>query len=234
MIDLHCHILPGVDDGSPDLQTSLRMAQMAVDDGVSHIVATPHVKHEGVDDMDLARQVAQLNGQLLLHGIPLTVLTGGDVVAALPPQLAGRFTINNTPYILLEFPHSHLPAEAEKTLFEWQAAGLRPIITHPERNPTILRNPDRLRHLVEVGALVQVTAGSLTGEFGQACRACAIYLLEAGLVHFLASDGHSSEFRKPLLSHGQQLAAGIIGEGPARALVTTNPEAVIFGKDFHV
>ncbi|MEZ4485396.1 MAG: CpsB/CapC family capsule biosynthesis tyrosine phosphatase [Syntrophotaleaceae bacterium] len=126
--------------------------------------------------------------------------------------------------------HSHLPLNANEMVFELLLAGLMPIITHPERNPSILRDPNRLFSLVEAGCLVQITASSLTGNFGADSKDCAEYPLKRGQVHFLATDAHSANHRRPILSEGLQAAAALIGEEAAMRLVMDNPAAVLNGE----
>lgn len=229
MIDVHCHILPSMDDGSSSMEESLAMARIAFADGIRTIVATPHVKNDIPAPAVIAEKIRMLAGLLRQEGLPLEILPGGDVAFMLPVEVVSRYTVNKTAYVLLEFPHSHLPAHAEQTIFEWQLAGLRPIITHPERNPSILNHPDSLERLVGAGALVQVTAGSLAGDFGVDVQSCAGYLVTSGWVHILASDGHSSRHRLPRLSEGLQAAARLIGEAEAFKLVRDNPATVISG-----
>jgi protein-tyrosine phosphatase len=233
MIDIHCHILPAVDDGSASLDESLAMVEIAVADGISHIVATPHIKGEVHSPQFLQQQVADFNAVLKKRGYPLQILTGADVSAMLPPGVLARYTINGGNYFLLEFPHSHMPRNASELVFQMLLAGLRPIITHPERNPSIIRDPELLFSLVDAGCLVQLTAGSLVGDFGADARDCASYLLRMKQVHFLASDAHSATHRLPVLSEGTKAAAAIIGEDAARSLVTTNPAAIIAGRDLN-
>jgi protein-tyrosine phosphatase len=230
MIDIHCHILPGIDDGPKELADSLEMAEIAAADGIRHIVATPHVKSEILSPAFLEEKVRQLNDKLQRVFSPLQVLRGADVSAVLPPELLARYTINKGPYCLLEFPHSHLPRNAEELVFRILVAGLRPIITHPERNPSVVRDPELLFRLIDAGGLVQITAGSLTGGFGANARECAAYLLKKGKVHFLATDAHSPTHRRPVLSPAVKEATAIIGYSAALDLVTTNPSAVIAGR----
>jgi protein-tyrosine phosphatase len=234
MIDVHCHILPSIDDGSSSMEESLAMARIAAADGIRTIVATPHVKNDIPLPSLIADKINLLTSLLKQEDIPINILAGGDVASILPIEVVSLYTINRTNYVLLEFPHSHLPATAEQTIFEWQLAGLRPIITHPERNPSILKHPDSLERLVEAGALVQVTAGSLTGVFGVDVQACASYLVSTGWVHILASDGHSSNYRLPQLSESMRVAAQLIGEEAALRLVQDNPAAVISGRELDV
>jgi protein-tyrosine phosphatase len=230
MVDIHCHILPGVDDGPEDLAGSLKMAEIAAADGITQIVATPHVKDENLSRGFFEERIRQFNEKLRRINSPPEVFLGADVSSALPPGIQARYTINKGPYFLLEFPHSHLPRNAEEILFRILLTRLRPIITHPERNPSIIRNPDLLFRLVEAGALVQVTAGSLTGLFGVDADHCTRYLLRRGMVHFIATDAHSPRHRRPVLSQAAEEAASIIGQTAALALVTSNPKAVVEGR----
>jgi protein-tyrosine phosphatase len=234
MIDVHCHILPSMDDGSSSMEESLAMARIAVADGIRTIVATPHVNNVIPTPELIAEKIALLTDVLKREGLSIDILPGGDVASILPVEIVSLYTVNRTRYVLLEFPHSHLPANAEQILFEWQLAGLCPIITHPERNPSILKRPDCLARFVDAGALVQVTAGSLTGTFGVDVQACASHLISCGWVHILASDGHSSHYRLPRLTEGVRVAAQLIGEEAALKLVQDNPAAVIAGRELDV
>ncbi len=235
MIDLHCHILPGLDDGPTDIGESIEMARIAAADGVKTIVAAPHIYHPGLPEAagkaDLSEvideKVEQLNRCLTSEKILVEILPGGEVSSFLPPDSCQRFTINHTSYLIVEFPHSHLPVNAREIIFNMAVSGLRPIISHPERNPSVIQNPERLHTLVQSGALVQITAGSLTGEFGRETQACAQYLLRQHMVSFLASDGHSVNGRPPILSEAFKTVKKHFGKETATALFTTNPEAVL-------
>ncbi len=232
MIDIHCHILPDIDDGPATFEQSLAMARMAAEDGVDVIVATPHVNEQLYDPVEISRRASWLRHLMRLENIPLTLLTGADVNTVFAPQQVKQFTINETDYILVEFPHTHLPASAKNILFQFRIHGMKPIITHPERNPSIKAKPSLLLELLDDGIFVQVTAGSVAGEFGRGAEKCAHYLLAKGVVDVLASDGHSPEYRKPLLSHGMKAAAEILGEEEARKLVFTNPMKIIANMSF--
>jgi len=231
MIDIHCHILWNIDDGPVDFDGSLAMARLAAKDGTRQLVATPHI-HDTQQSLEIITdKVARLNLALRDENIDLEVLCGGDNLYNLGAENLARFSINGTRYSLMEFPHSHLPANADDAIFEALNHGLVPIITHPERNPSIARNPKLIFSMIESGALVQLTAASLTGGFGPAARACSRYLLKQKRVHFLASDGHSVENRPPLLSAGLKAAAKIIGKDAARKLVFENPYKIVRGHD---
>lgn len=229
MIDLHCHILAAIDDGPDDISQSMEMARIAIADGITTIVATPHVKNTILPATAIREKVAAFNSRLADENIPLAILAGADVYALLSPSLFSGLTINNTPYILIEFPHSHLPRNAHEILFKMIAQGYRPIITHPERNGSVLQNPALLFRLLKIPALIQITGDSLCGNFGPEIQACAIHLLENDAVHFIATDAHSPHYRRPILSAALQTATRIIGRERAMRLVDDNPQAVING-----
>lgn len=226
MIDIHCHILPGIDDGADRLQTSLAMATMAAQDGITTVIATPHTDGVTVNQRVVQQAVDQLNTELARQGIDLEVAAGYEIPAELVCDLQS-YTIADSCYILVEFPHQYLPEDAVETMYTLVQAGRKPIIAHPERNGSVLRNPDLLRDLVAVGSMVQLTAASVTGEFGPDIQHCANYLLRNQLVHFLATDSHSPTFRKPVLSPARKAAARLIGREQANKLVVDNPQAIL-------
>lgn len=234
MIDVHCHILPAVDDDGPRyLKDVLEMARIAAADGIRRIVATPHVKNV-IHTADFIReQVESFNRELRANGIDLEVLPGAEVSALLESDRLFEYTLNGSDYVLLEFPHSQLPQNARQIVFNAFLEGVHPIIPHPERNPSIVQRPELAFELVEAGALLQVTAESLVGGFGPDARACALHLLRNGMVHILATDAHSSRWRRPVLSEGVRVAARIVGDAAARDMVEANPAAVIAGEPLH-
>ncbi|MBM4761469.1 CpsB/CapC family capsule biosynthesis tyrosine phosphatase [Bacillus sp. B15-48] len=197
MIDIHCHILAGIDDGAQKLEDSLAMAREAVAEGITTIIATPHHKngrYENPREIIVAK-VAELNKSLQVANIPLTVLVGQE--PAINGELLADYEnnklvpLNETQYVFVEFPSSHVPRYAEKMLFDLQLKGLVPVIVHPERNAEIVERPERLLTLVDKGALAQLTAGSVCGKFGKKIKRFSEQLIEANLVHFLASDAHN-------------------------------------------
>jgi protein-tyrosine phosphatase len=230
VIDIHCHILPGIDDGPQHIDESLEMAKIASLDGITTIVATPHIKEPPYPSEDIETKVAVLNDRLTEKGIPVTVLQGADVSSTVDVSLLHGYTINKTRYILIEFPHLYLPGNAKEIIFRLMMHGYRPIITHPERNLSILENPKLFLELLDTGLLVQITADSLTGAFGLDIRECASYFLKKGVVNFIATDGHSSRERRPELSGAVRTASRIIGKEQADRLVTLNPGNVVQGK----
>lgn len=233
MIDLHCHILPGIDDGAETVDDSAAMAKVALEDGVRTIVATPHGVEWAYtgDEVETRTRVADLGLELAARGLELEVLPGLEVFITpdTPAHHAqGRvYTMNGSRYMLVEFPLSVFPSYVEQILFELQLRQLVPVIAHPERNSTIAADPQRLLRLVERGMLVQVTAGSILGIFGARTRETAESLLTRRLAHVIASDAHSAGGRAPVLSAAMRRASELIGEEAARAMVTSVPAAIL-------
>lgn len=231
MIDLHCHILPHIDDGSDSFEESVAMARIAAEDGIAAIVATPHLNEKLYDPMEISRRVHWLNHLLRTAHIPVSIFQGAEVSVVFRPSQVEAFTINDTSYVLIEFPHSHLPWNARDIVANFVTSGFKPIIAHPERNLTIRDKPKALLDVLMDSCYVQVTAGSLTGEFGKAAQDCAIQLLRAGVVDILATDAHSATCRKPCLSAGVRTAAEIVGSDVAQNMVLGVPAKVIAGLD---
>lgn len=201
MIDIHTHILPGIDDGAQTEEDSLNMAKLAVEQGIHTIIATPHHKngsYENVRDSILT-YTEILNELFQSHGLPLTLLAGqetrinGDMVEGL--ENGEILPLNDTQYVFVEFSASHVPNYAKQVLFDIQLAGYIPIIVHPERNQELLERPDKLYNFVRNGALTQITAGSLVGKFGKNIQKFSHQLIEANLTHFIASDAHNTTTR---------------------------------------
>lgn len=232
MIDLHCHILPGVDDGPADLEGAIAMARVAVADGTTRLAATPHAPFSGLSRAQIVEHVKRLQETLDREGIDLELLVGADAATSMGVEAMLDHPLHNGPYLLIEFPHTHLPADARETVFELLSNDRIPIFTHPERNPSVLRSPEMVGEMVEAGCLVQITAESLTGGFGPESRACARHLLRQGWVHLLASDGHSADWRPPILSKGVKAAGKLIGRAEALRLVVDNPLKILAGQEF--
>jgi protein-tyrosine phosphatase len=197
VIDLHCHILPGIDDGAQSLSDSINMARKAVEQGIHAIVASPHhmnSRYENPKQLIIDR-VEELNKKLMEENIDLKILPGQEVRVhgeMLEGYKAGEILpVNHTPYVLVEFPSNHVPGYSEKLFYDLQMNGLTPVIVHPERNQEIIERSDILYQLVEKGALTQVTAGSVCGDFGKKIKNFTMQLIEANLTHFIASDAHN-------------------------------------------
>jgi protein-tyrosine phosphatase len=197
MIDIHCHILPGVDDGAQSLSDSIEMAKRAVEQGIHTIVASPHHKNSRYENLkkEIIDGVKELNEALRLEKIDLEVLPGqevrihGEILEGY--ELGDILPVNHTPYVLVEFPSSHVPRYTEKLFYDLQMKGLVPVIVHPERNQEIIERSDILYQLVKKGALTQVTAASISGDFGKKIKNFSLQLVEANLTHFIASDAHN-------------------------------------------
>ena len=237
MVDIHCHLVPGIDDGAKNLDQSLEMARMAVDDGIGVIVVTPHqlgnFQHNTGDKIRNATQ--QLQIELQRNGIPLRVLPGGDVrieESMISKLLSGEaMTLaDQKRHVLLELPHE-LYFPLEPILQQLGRHKMVGILSHPERNQGLLRQRDLLPQLVDAGCLMQVTAGSLVGGMGQECQELAVWMLERGLVHFLATDAHGPKSRRPLLQRAYAEAAKIVDERTAYELCVFNPGCVALGRD---
>ena len=234
MIDLHSHVLPGLDDGAQTLADSLQLAQAAFEDGVRAMAATPHVRSDywtTAEQMEAG--VAIVRAALAETAIGLEVVPGGeialDVLSTLSREDLARFTLGGSGrYLLVEFPYSGWPLDLEQQVFELVATGLTPVMAHPERNGEVQENPRRLARAVSGGALVQVTAASLDGRVGRSAKAAAERLLELELAHVLASDAHAPDIRAVGLTD----ACEAVGDdGLARWLVEDAPAAILAGED---
>ena len=237
MIDIHHHLLPGIDDGSKDLATSIAMIRMAVDDGITHIVATPHASHNfGYDrprNQALLQQLrealpAELAGRITL-GLGCDFHLNYENVED-AQQHRTRYTINETEYLLVELPDFNVPNRLDEVLYNLRVAGLTPILTHPERNATLQRTPERLQEWLGSGLLLQITAGSITGAFGGKAKELAWKLLRSNSVHFIATDAHDTARRPPRLSEAHLQVEKRLGKPLADRLCIDNPLAVFEGR----
>jgi protein-tyrosine phosphatase len=234
MVDLHCHILPGLDDGPAAIEESLAMAESAIADGITHVVATPHSSNAHFFDYARVRKVRdELQEQI---GDRLKLATGCDFHLN-PENLnalradAPRFCVNQHDYLLVEFNEFSIPPSMDQTLHEIQLAGLRPVITHPERNGILRAQPERLKTWVRLGCFVQVTGGSLTGGFGPGAQQDALRWIGEGLVHFVASDAHNTRTRPLRLQPAFDAVASRFGKEKAQALFQENPWAAFEGRE---
>lgn len=233
MIDIHCHILPGLDDGAETIEEARAMAEMAIADGITHIVGTPHANEVYRFTPELIRQrcgelQTQFEGRLVLA-------TGCDFHLSFENlqdirQDATRYTLNQKDYLLVEFADFSIPPSMDQALHELQLAGLRPVITHPERNPLIRTQPERLFQWLRQGCYAQITAGSVLGRWGSSAKEAARRWLDAGAVHFLASDAHNTTSRPLKLKETFDLVAKTSGAHVAQALLVDNPLAAFEGR----
>jgi protein-tyrosine phosphatase len=234
MVDIHCHILPGLDDGPDSIEVSLAMAESAIADGITHVVATPHSSSQHTFDYARVREVRDELQQKI--GSRLILATGCDFhlnpenLEALRAD-APRFCINQKEYVLVEFNEYSIPPSMDQTLHEIQLMGLRPVITHPERNAILRVQTERLAKWIRQGCFVQVTAGSLTGVFGPSAQKDALRWLGDGMVHIVASDAHNTRGRPLKLRPAFDLVQKEFGKEKARGLFFENPMAAFEGRE---
>lgn len=232
MIDIHSHIVWGLDDGAASIEDSLAMLSTAWQDGITDIVATPHSNAEyNFHPALLRRRREELAGH---EGTPVIHLgcefqLNSDNISSLLDS-PSSYTVNAGQYLLLEFPDLHIGRHTESILRQLLDAGIVPIVAHPERNPLLQRDLDRLESWIELGCLAQVTARSITGGFGGAANSAALRLLDRGLVHVVASDAHDNEYRPPTLSAAYQDVRARFGEDVAELLFTDNPRGIVEGR----
>jgi protein-tyrosine phosphatase len=238
VIDLHCHFLPGIDDGAQTLEESLELARAAVAAGIHIAVMTPHV-HPGRYEND-ARSIAKLCGafgQVLAHrGIALGVRIGGEV--RISEEIMRMVDEEQIPYLgesggfrimLLEFPHSHIIVGTQQLLAWLLDRKIRPLIAHPERNREVMRDPEKLEPFIQMGCLLQLTGGSILGRFGKPAQECAVRLIERDWAAVVATDSHNMVHRPPDLDDAYAALVRLGGEPLARALTTDNPAKLIMG-----
>ena len=236
MIDLHCHLLPGIDDGPATMSEALQLAEQAVEDGVTHSVVTPHI-HKGRwsnEAANIADVVGVFRERLVEEGIPLFVGYAAEVrigIELIPMIERHRIPFlgewNDEHVLLLELPHSHIPTGTQRVVSWLLKNNIRPMIAHPERNKDVMRNITKLSPLIELGCLFQVTAGSVAGQFGEKAQVRARELLEMGVVTILASDAHHPKTRPVNLLQGYQAAKDLVGETEALKLVRQNPVKLV-------
>lgn len=238
MIDLHSHILPGLDDGPAELEGSLELARTALASGTTAIAATPHIdSHFRLGPEDRDAPLATLRRALAEHGIPLRIVPGGEIALDRYLDLTGdeleRLRLGDGPFLLLESPLSNAAGAFDRFLATLLDRGVRVLLAHPERCPDFQRRPERLAELVRGGALAQVTAGSLAGRFGSTVQDAALHLLAEGLVHDICSDAHSATRRGPDLRPGLEAAERELPGAHALAdwLAVDVPQAIITGAE---
>jgi protein-tyrosine phosphatase len=238
MLDLHCHILPGVDDGAPDTEVSVDMASTAVADGINMMVATPHINFDfELDPHEIGRRVGELNLALVERDIPLGVLPGAEIaisrLGALDQEVLRMLRLGGGPYLLVESPYAGSTPYLEDLLFDLDIQGFGTILAHPERCPMFERDRERLARLVERGVLCSVTAGSMAGQFGRRVKAFAVHMFRAGLVHDVASDAHDDHRRRAELTWAfDELESDLPGiSEQAEWFTDVAPRAIVSGAE---
>jgi protein-tyrosine phosphatase len=236
MIDIHHHLLWGMDDGAATVETSVEMARMAAADGITHIVCSPHANGKyAYEPEKIAAKIAELQRLIdsekldlkLGHGCDFHLSYENIQEAKLDPA---RFSINGLGYLLVEVPDYGLPPGLTETFYQLQLGGLTPILTHPERNPTLQSDLPKLAEWMRGGVLVQVTAGSVMGRMGKHAHRTAHELLANRWVHFLATDAHNTTSRVPKMQEAFDVVAKRYGPEYARLLCVSNPLAAFMGK----
>jgi protein-tyrosine phosphatase len=233
VIDIHCHILPGVDDGAKSWEIAVEMCRMAAADGITHMVATPHANDRyPYDRPQLQAKLDQLRDRI---GNTPELSLGSDFhlsYESLQDLLNHplRYTINGSRYLLVELSDFSIPTNLSDCFLRLGDLGVTAVITHPERNALLRQSPQRVLEWVELGCVVQVTANALTGFWGTGVARTAAWLLEREAVHVLASDAHDAQHRVPVLSRARDAVSQALGAEVAQAMVEANPRAILAGQ----
>jgi protein-tyrosine phosphatase len=233
MVDIHCHILPGIDDGPDTWETTAAMCRMAARDGITHIVATPHCDGDYIYDRehftDMLGTLSEIAGEWLTFTIGCDFhLSPCNLEDAINDPR--RFVVGDTPYLMIEFDHYSIPANAGEQLLAILSRGMVPIITHPERNAFLMKNLDTVERFVHEGCLLQVTANAITGFWGPMSKQAAEELVQKKMVHIVATDAHDLRVRPPVLSEARKAVSSLAGPKVAEALFVNNPSAVVSGR----
>jgi protein-tyrosine phosphatase len=238
MVDVHHHLLWGLDDGAKDLEISVAMAKASAADGVTHIVCTPHANGTYLYQPEVnAAKTRELQARLDAEGVAVKIGIGCDFHLSYDNILEAKgdpkkFSVNGLGYLMVELPDYGVPRGLTETFYELQLAGLTPVLTHPERNPTLQQDLNRLAEWMRGGVLVQVTGDSVTGRMGKTAEKISHELLKKRWVHFLATDAHNVSSRPPRLSEARAVVAKKYGAEYAEALTQVNPLAAFEGKPF--
>jgi len=232
-IDIHCHIIPGIDDGALNYDVAIKMLRIAQKNGTEKIIATPHYVHGNTryGYSTIIEKCAELNHIAQIHGLDIRVYPGCEVF--ITPELIDLYeqklieTLAGSEYMLVEFPLISIPIYTDDILYQLQLKGITPIIAHPERYSEIQNNIMLLDNYVSRGIQVQINSGSITGMYGMEAKKTALRLLEQGLVHYVASDAHSDRTRSPDLSKAAKIAERKFGSRVREDLFTSNPMKLI-------
>jgi len=222
MIDIHNHILPGVDDGAKDMEQSVAMARIAEKDGITDIIATPHITDPYLTVEEINSRVALLNRELAANNIGVRIHAGAEIPFSMLDNRSCRIGLAGSKNLLVELPVHCIPSQAAKLFRFIKSEGYTVIIAHPERNMSVNRNVERLVTLLGPGVMAQITADSLIGRMGEPARACARYLVKKGAATFIATDAHNDSTRPPLLSPALS-AIRTVKNSQAKKLVFDNP-----------
>ncbi|MBS4223306.1 tyrosine-protein phosphatase [Lederbergia citrea] len=239
MIDIHCHILPGIDDGSGNFTESLLMAKQAKKEGIHTIIATPHHQNGRYNNVksDIIQKTAELNEYLQTENIDVKILPGQETRIygeLIEDYEAGKIITlaNVSKYIFIELPPDHIPDYTHQLCFDLQMKALTPVIVHPERNAEIIEQPDKLYRLVKNGATTQITAASFAGDFGHKIQKFTFDLVESNLTHFIASDAHNTKKRSFKMEKAYDLLKKKYGTDTLYYFME-NVETILDGKDMY-
>jgi len=238
MIDIHSHLLPGIDDGAVDVGQSMALAAHAINDGITHMVFTPHIQPGVYDNAkeSIAPALGRFRQALEAHGLKLHTAMAAEV--RICPEILSMLDADTIPLfiaadgkrtMLLELPHSHVPPGSDQMIRWLMRNGIQVLIAHPERNKGILKDYSKAEALVNMGCMLQVTSGSLAGRFGAPPQQAARHFLEQGWIDLLASDAHNLKFRPPELSDGRAAVLDVLGEAAALRMVVDAPMALVGG-----
>ncbi len=232
MIDIHCHIIPNIDDGCRNITESIALLKIAATDGIRRMVCTPHI-HKGRFDnnqdniqlgLSMLKKSAKEEGIDIELAGAAEVRFDSEIIDLLENDTLPLYgELDGQHYMLLELPHSNIPPGATHLINYLQNKGIKPVIAHPERNIELLRNPEKITQFTNLGCWLQITAGSIIGQFGQRCHELAHYYLEQDMVNVVASDAHNIKHRPPLLSEAKENIAKLYGEQRAQLLFWQNP-----------
>jgi protein-tyrosine phosphatase len=235
MVDIHCHVLPDIDDGARSWEIAESMCALALADGIGHIVATPHANSKYHYDREafstLLETLREKTGNKLTFSLGCDFHLSYDNLEELFKD-PDKFVIGHTKYFLIELSDFALPPNYQQLLFRFRSElGLIPILTHPERYPMLQQQPQSVLRWIDAGCLVQVTANSLTGHWGRRAQSAALWLLKNHAVHIVATDAHDTKHRPPVLSKALKEASKEVGAAMARRLVVDNPRAVVENRE---
>lgn len=226
MIDIHNHILPQTDDGAVDMDESIQMARIAQQDGIRHIIATPHLNDTALTGEEIENRTTLLNQRLREAEIDVRVYPGAEIPYFMLDNENCRIGLAGSRYLLVEFPFTGMMPVSSDIFDYLTGLGYKLIIAHPERNPAVMHNPAFLLNLLTPDITLQITAGSLTGEMGKEAMSLARYLLKKRAVTYMASDAHDARDRKPELSDAVKAAGKFLKE-QSRMLVETYPQRIL-------
>jgi protein-tyrosine phosphatase len=235
MIDLHCHLLPGIDDGPRTLEDALELCRIATQNGIKKAVTTPHILPGTYDNTLASIKEAWSAFKTSMQEADISLELGYAAEIRIDPIIVEMVETDMLPILgeyegermaLVEFPHTHIPPGCKELIHWLLKRGIRPLIAHPERNQAVIKKLKRIEPFIKAGCLLQVTAGSLAGIFGDEPRDCGIEMLKRGWVTLLASDAHNLRSRLPELEPGRSVAAGIVGEEEAWAMVRERPAMI--------